>query len=98
LGAGLQNLRGVGWQKITNNWHERARAETCEQLRACLHDARKCFTPLQNSHKTMSEELSAPICAGDGECVTLAAKARMIKLVLNTFDLAILRWQFDQAM
>ena len=34
----------------------------------------------------MSGEDSAQICAGDGECVTLAAKAQMIKLTLNTVD------------
>ena len=46
----------------------------------------------------MSREFSAQICAGDGECVTLAAKAQMIKLALDTVDLAILRWQVDNAM
>ena len=34
----------------------------------------------------MSREFSAQICVGDGECVTLAAKAQMVKLTLDTVD------------
>ena len=45
----------------------------------------------------MSQGFSAQICAGDGEYVTLAANAHMIKLTLDTVDLVI-ALAVDQAM
>ena len=34
----------LGWQKITNDWRERARAETFVRLSACLHEVRKSLS------------------------------------------------------
>ena len=43
------------------------------------------------------KETCAQICACDGECVTLAARAQMIKLALDTVDLVI-ALAVDEAM
>ena len=50
----------LGWQKITNDWRERARAETFVRLSACLHEVRKSLSShSHNSCKTMAQEFGA---------------------------------------
>ena len=52
--------RTLGWQKITNDWRERARAETFVRLSACLHQVRKSLSShSHNSCKTMAQEFGA---------------------------------------
>jgi hypothetical protein len=47
----------LGWQKIANDWRERARAETFVRLSACLHEVRKSLSShSHNSCKTMAQE------------------------------------------
>jgi hypothetical protein len=50
----------LGWQKITNDWRERARAETFVRLSACLHEVRKSLSShSHNSCKAMAQEFGA---------------------------------------
>jgi hypothetical protein len=60
------HIRALGWQKIANDWRERARAETFVRLSACLHEVRKSLSSHSHNsckrwHKNLERKLK-PIC------------------------------------
>ena len=68
----LRPANPFGWQQITNDWRERARAETCVRLSARLYGCRPSDARLQEWRIELDPRRVPIILAiGTGICVGL---------------------------